>query len=123
MNTGSTCAPTDPSACVADTIERMSLEHAHLLSRKRAKKFGHWFDYLMLAVAAFGPLALLPQIISIYQTQVVSGLVPVTWIAFSCMNILWLIYGVLHKQSPIILTSIMGCILNAAGAVGILLYL
>ena len=81
-----------------------------------------YFDYLMYAVAIVAPIALLPQVLSVYSTKNVSGLVVFPWIFLGCMHILWVFYGTIHRELPLVLTSIFFALMNFSLLVGILLY-
>lgn len=106
------------------------LHHLHTRKRiyKNLEKFPspsrgrRAFDYLMLGIAFFGPLALTPQIVQIYQTKDVSSLVLSTWVLLASFNFLWFTYGILHKDSPIAVASLTAGILNSAGVFGIFMY-
>jgi uncharacterized protein with PQ loop repeat len=80
------------------------------------------FDTLMYAVALFAPLALVPQVIHIYTEKTTAGLVPYTWMIFIVGHILWIIYGTLHREVPLIISHAAVMCLNIAILVGIYLY-
>ena len=104
----------------------------HLHSRKRIYErlekypspslLKRLFDYLMYAVAILSPLALLPQIFEIYSSHNVAALSLPTWAMLGSINILWTLYGLLHREYPILIASIAFACLNFAGVVGILMY-
>src|SRR3990167_8089206 len=73
-------------------------------------------------VAIVAPIALLPQVLSVYSTKNVSGLVVFPWIFLGCMHILWVFYGTIHRELPLVLTSIFFALMNFSLLVGILLY-
>jgi uncharacterized protein with PQ loop repeat len=94
----------------------------HLGKRAKGKKSLNYFDYLIY-VAAFGsPVALLPQVVNIFITRDVSSLSLATWTTLGFFNILWIIYGLAHRDIPIYLTNILIALLNFAIVLGILLY-
>lgn len=80
------------------------------------------FDYLMYVVAILGPMALLPQVISIYSTQNVDGLVPLTWLLLAGINAMWVMYATLHREAPVAIASVIAGVLNIAGLTGILMF-
>lgn len=79
-------------------------------------------DYCMFFVAVAGPFALLPQVVQLFQTHDASSLSLVTWGLFFSMNFIWILYGVVHKEAPILITHCLFAILNGAVVYGILLY-
>ncbi|OGG93944.1 hypothetical protein A2609_02240 [Candidatus Kaiserbacteria bacterium RIFOXYD1_FULL_47_14] len=104
----------------------------HLRKRARIMKglepfpaVGIWkryFDYLMYGVGIFAPIVLLPQILEIYTTKNSAGLSLLTWSLFILLNILWTIYGLLHKDIHILFANAFMILFNSVVVVGILLY-
>jgi uncharacterized protein with PQ loop repeat len=84
--------------------------------------FKRFFDYLMYTVATLSPIAILIQVIEVYSTHNVAGLSLLTWVLLGGVNLLWTIYGILHKEAPIVISSAAFCVLNFALVAGILLY-
>ncbi len=80
------------------------------------------FDKLMYGIALVAPLALLPQVVHIFREQNASGLIPHTWAIFIVGHILWMIYGTLHREMPIVMSHFLIMCLNVAILVGIYLY-
>jgi len=72
-----------------------------------------FLDDILLVVAVIGPLVTIPQIIQIFTTQDVRGLSPITWGMYALFNILWLIYGVVHKEKPLIITYTLWFFMNS----------
>lgn len=79
-------------------------------------------DYLMFFVGIVQPLALIPQLIEIYGYRQVTGLSITTFVAFGCCNVLWALYGAVHKEKPILISGILFVFLYAAIVTGIVLY-
>jgi len=76
----------------------------------------------MFFVAVAGPFALLPQVVKLFQTHDASSLSVITWGLFFSMNFIWILYGVVHKETPILITHCLFAILNGTVVYGILLY-
>lgn len=104
----------------------------HLHTRKRVYKnlegYPHtrWFkrmlDYVMYGVAIVTPLALLPQVFQLFTYKDATGLSLLTWVLLGCLNFLWIIYALVHKEKPILLANVLMGILNFTLVYGILLY-
>lgn len=78
---------------------------------------------LLIYIAAFvGPLALLPQVLNVYVTRDASGLFLPTWFMFGALNFLWILYGRVHREKPIVITNSALMVLNFSVAIGILLF-
>lgn len=104
----------------------------HLHSRKRVYKnlekyphpslFKRFFDKLMYGVAFATPLALLPQAVDVFVTKSVESLFLPTWAALAVVNVLWIVYGVIHRETPIIISHVLLVSVHAAILTGILLF-
>lgn len=79
-------------------------------------------DHLMYGVAIFAPLALLPQIKRLYTVQDASGLSALTFTLFIIMHVLWILYGVAHKDRQIVTANFMMMFFNGIVLVGILIF-
>ncbi|MES2226111.1 MAG: hypothetical protein V4480_04880 [Patescibacteria group bacterium] len=104
--------------------------HLHLRKRtyRRLEAYPHpdrlrrMFDMLMYAVGIVSPLALLPQAMEVYVHRDVAGLSLVTWGLLGCASLLWTLYGVLHREYPILVTNAGMTLLNFGIVIGILLF-
>lgn len=104
----------------------------HLHARKRAARtlepfpsprmWRRLFDYLMLVVGVVQPLALLPQVLAIYVHHSTVGVSLLTWGLLTVFNMLWAVYGVVHKAKPIAIANTMLTILDLAIVLGVLYY-
>ncbi|MCX6787178.1 MAG: SemiSWEET family transporter [Candidatus Kaiserbacteria bacterium] len=79
-------------------------------------------DYLMYAVGIAAPVALVPQIVQIYTTHDAQGVSFLTWFLLALANILWTLYGVVHKDMHIFFASALMIVFDVIIVVGILLY-
>lgn len=106
--------------------------HHHIEVRKRIykklepfphpRKLKRYFDHLMYVVAIGGPLSVLPQIIQTFQTRDVSGVSLSMWVGALFLTIIWLLYGVIHKETPIIVSQSVYVLTNIAMIGAILVY-
>ena len=104
----------------------------HLHKRKRVyqklEKYPHphpWIRFLdnfLLLIAVIGPLSNVPQIIKIFVSKDSSGVSLITFSLFMTFNIPWIIYGVVHKEKPIVLAYTLWLITNLTVVIGILIY-
>jgi len=79
-------------------------------------------DVLMYPVAIMAPLALVPQVWQIYATHDASSLSMPTWAILVFFNMLWIFYGCVHRDKPIIITNIMFGFFNFLVVLGVILY-
>ena len=60
----------------------------------------------MILVAVLVPLAHIPQIFKIWYYKDASGISLISWSSFVVFSLLWLYYGFLHKEKPLIIMYI-----------------
>lgn len=81
-----------------------------------------FLDYFMYGVGVVAPLALLPQIMQLYSNQDASGLSLLTWVLLAFVNLLWVVYGVIHKDRQLVTATFLMMLFHLVLVVGILLY-
>ena len=113
------------------TISQMSLGVRHVARRRKARLKGfptrtsvlkNALDVLIYPIAIVGPLALLPQVIKLYTVRAAEGFSLATWLILGLLNLIWLYYGFVHRERPIIITNLMLGGLNFAMVFGVLLF-
>jgi len=65
-------------------------------------KFGRIIDKLVYLSAIILPLINIPQLYQIWSAKDVAGVSLVSWTGFSIFSMIWITYGILHKEKPII---------------------
>lgn len=110
----------------------MNLGNEHLHARRRLFKnlspYPHpdilrrRLDTVMLVIGPLAPLALLPQVLELYRIQDASTFSLLTWCALTATNLLWTVYGLLHREPAVLFANIGFAILNSAIVIGIVLY-
>jgi uncharacterized protein with PQ loop repeat len=68
-------------------------------------------DTLAYFIGIAGNLAVIPQIILVWQSDP-PGLAISTWIFFTFFGIIWLIYAIVHKSKPLIIAQTIGILCN-----------
>lgn len=105
----------------------------HLHKRKRASgralhpfpassRMLRFLDKVVYAAGIIAIIMMLPQLKLIYVEKNAGGLAPITWIMLAVLNIPWIIYGVVHKERPIILVYILWLIVNTLVFIGSVIY-
>ncbi len=104
----------------------------HLHRRKRvtqqfeqypSPQYGiRFLDRLLIVVAVVAPMTMLPQIIKLYATRDVASFSLTSWALFCVFNLLWLVYGIVHKDKPILISNALWFITQAAIVVAIIIY-
>ncbi len=85
--------------------------HASLLvpiSKRRATKT---IDKIAYVAGVGGNIAVIPQIIKAWESNA-PGLAITTWILFTFIGFIWLIYAILHDQKPLIVAQAVGISCN-----------
>lgn len=80
----------------------------HKITRKEATKT---VDLMAYVVGVGGNLAVVPQIVKAWESDA-PGLAVTTWILFTAIGVLWLVYAILHKQKPLIAAQLAGITAN-----------
>lgn len=80
----------------------------HISRRKKAQKKSKYpiLDYLIYIGAAIGPITTLPQAYIIWIEKSAEGVSSITWFGYAAGSLLWLVYGLVHKEYPIIFTNV-----------------
>ena len=106
------------------------LDHFHQRKRisKKLEPYPHpekWKNFLdksIYFVAITGPIMTIPQLSKIWIEQSAAGVSMITWIAYLVTAIFWLLYGIVHKEKPIIITNTLWIVLDSAVIVGTYIY-
>jgi uncharacterized protein with PQ loop repeat len=103
----------------------------HIHQRKRQHQLStyphpvpwvRFLDQLLVGVAIIAPLMVIPQIYMIISTKSAIGVSPLTWGLFALFNIPWLVYGIVHKEKPIIIGYILWLLVNSTVVILTLIY-
>lgn len=103
----------------------LNIAHHHLVTRKIHKRLTFWekvFDRFVLVGAFLGPMATLPQVFQIYQSKDVSGVSALSWGGYFLGSFVWLGYGLLHKEKPIIVSNLLFSIFTFLIVLGTIIY-
>ncbi|MBI5397975.1 hypothetical protein HZB03_00795 [Candidatus Woesearchaeota archaeon] len=110
----------------------MKLAAIHLHHRKQSRSakdpYPHpdprvrFLDKLILAVAVVFPLSTLPQIFTVWYYHNASGVSLITWSLYFLMTIPLLIYGIVHKEKPLVIMYILWLIVYAGVISGAVMY-
>lgn len=105
------------------------LHHLHVRKRvhEHLEVYPHphpWFaflDKLVFLFAIVSPLMTVPQVVQIWHTQSAAGVSLPTWGTYTLASIVWLAYGLTHRDPHIILGNTLFVGLNGT-VVGLALY-
>src|SRR5262245_49663552 len=88
---------------------------------------GDWkakFSDVMVVAGLVSPIATIPQIIKLYatHTQHAGGQSLITWSVYTGIAFLWVVYGIVNRELPVLVGNALGTILYALMAIGIVVY-
>lgn len=105
--------------------------HIHLrklATEQRLEAYPHpvawkrWLDRAVYAAGILSPLMTIPQAMQVWETRDVTGLSLVTWGTYVVSSAVWTVYGIVHKERPIVLSNVLFFVLNGMITAGILLF-
>lgn len=85
-------------------------------------KWKRFMDKAIYVVSIFGPIMTIPQVKIIWIDKNASSISVISWIAYLIAAIFWLIYGIMHREKPIIFLNIIWIFLQLSIIVGTLIY-
>lgn len=98
--------------------------HHHKKKREKpSENYVKKLDQVCLLFSVLMPATTIPQIFKIYSTQDVTGLSLSMWVLYTIGVIPFLIYGIVHKEKPLVLLNILWLIAQVVIITGILLYM
>ena len=88
-------------------------------ARSRWKRL---LDRAVYMAGIVGPIMTIPQIALIYIGRDAAGVSPISWLAWMLLDIPWILYGLAHKERPIVTTYSLWLFCNGLVFIGALLY-
>lgn len=89
---------------------------------KHHRRWVNAYEKIIYFGAFVGPLMTLPQVTKIWTEQKATGVSLITWAGYFCGAVLWLIYGALHKEKPIIVSNLGMIVMAFFIILGVVLY-
>jgi len=103
-------------------VEGMSEAQVKAAVLHPANRFKRILDRTVYFTGALSVLMAIPQVLQIYLTQSASGVAFVTWFTFLINAIIWTIYGIIHKEKPIVMMYVSYFIIDLFIVTGIIMY-
>ncbi|MDB5161762.1 MAG: hypothetical protein JWM52_270 [Candidatus Saccharibacteria bacterium] len=106
------------------------LHHQSLRRRVHSKKekYPHpnlkirWFDRFIILVGILNAVATIPQVLQIWIGQDATGVSLISWSYYTFGSVMFLIYGLIHRELPIIVNYSIALMLYALIVIGTLIY-
>lgn len=86
------------------------------------KEHKYIIDRVVMITGLIGPIASIPQAVQVFSTQDAQGVSLITWSLFIVANGALLVYGLVHKLPPIIVSNICWEVIQVIIVIGILMY-
>ena len=77
-------------------------------------------DKLVYLAGILGPIMTIPQAYNVWILKDVSGVSLVSWSSYLLFASIWLVYGIIHKEKPIIISYFAWIIIEATIVLGLL---
>lgn len=97
-----------------DYYHRRKKKHIHRNS------FVRLLDRLIYIIVFFGILMAVPQVLEIWVKGNASGVSAISWASLGIVAFFWLIYGIVHREKPMIVAYCLWLIIDILIAVGVL---
>lgn len=94
----------------------------HHYQKRKTGKSRKIIDRLIYVIGILGPILTIPQVTKIWIEQNSTGVSAISWSAYLVFAIFWVIYGILHREKPIIFTYSIWIFLDILIVVGTLIY-
>jgi uncharacterized protein with PQ loop repeat len=85
-------------------------------------KWKRLMDRIIYIIVFVGPLMTIPQVTKIWVERNASGVSIISWCAYIFTAAFWLIYAILHRERPLILSSCIWIFLEVLIVIGVLVY-
>jgi uncharacterized protein with PQ loop repeat len=89
----------------------------HLTKKKVAL-----FDRMVVVTSLVAPIMTIPQVVQIWSTQNAQGVSLYTWGTYFIGSLIWITYGIIHKEKPILYSYSLFFIVNGLVVLGVLLF-
>ncbi|MFH1836308.1 MAG: hypothetical protein ABH851_08985 [Methanobacteriota archaeon] len=85
-------------------------------------RFTRLFERLIFLLAFITPLTNVPQLLKIWVHKNAAGVSAISWTLFSILSVFWFVYAVLKKDRTLTIMFFLLMIIQAAIALGAILY-
>jgi uncharacterized protein with PQ loop repeat len=79
-------------------------------------------DRFIIALGLFNVIATMPQLLEIWISKDASGVSAITWVYYTFFSAMLFVYGLVHKEKPIIINYSVVVIMYLGIAIGAIIY-
>ena len=101
---------------------RKRIHLLHLEDFPSKKKWIKNLDKIIYLAGLAAPLLIIPQVLEVWVGKKTAGVSVSTWMGFTIVAIIWLIYASVHKSKPLIIMYIGLIIMYALVFTGVFIY-
>ena len=110
--------------------EGLASHHLHQRQRvyKKLESYPHpnpyknFLDKIIYLVSFLGPLFTIPQVMAVWVEKDATGVSLFSWASYSVLAFVWLLYGIAHKEKPIIFANVLWIIMDLLIVIGVVIY-
>lgn len=96
--------------------------HNNLEHYPHPNKYKNFLDKFIYTMGIIGPIMTIPQIAKIWYYQNAAGVSAISWGVYTLVAITWILYGIAHKEKPIIFSNAIWVIMDILVVIGAILY-
>ncbi len=112
------------------TQEGLASHHLHQRKRIYQKletyphpdPFKNFLDKIIYLIGFLGPIFTIPQAMDVWVRKDISGVSLFSWTAYVALAFVWLLYGIVHKEKPIILAYTLWIAVDLLIVVGVIIH-
>jgi uncharacterized protein with PQ loop repeat len=92
---------------------------ANTFYRPKGKKEKKILDKLIYPIGLIAPIMTIPQVLEVWSNKS-GGVAVCTWAGYMFVSFFWILYGLHHKEKPIVLINFLMFVLDAFIVYGVL---
>lgn len=94
----------------------------HHTKKSRHVYQGKFVDKAIYVAAFVEPATTVPQVMAIFRTKSAAGISMISWVSYLLFSILWLWYGIVHRQKALIIAYALFAITEVLVLIGGVMY-
>jgi uncharacterized protein with PQ loop repeat len=108
-------------------MDKLTRHHQNIRKHVKLQKYPNpnkqinFVDRLIYLAAIIGPIMTLPQVYTIWVLKITAGVSALAWATYGLLSLIYVWYGIIHKEKPIIFGSLIWVILDILIVVGVLI--
>ena len=110
--------------------EGLALHHLHQRKRvyKKLEDYPHpnpyknFLDKIIFLIGLLGPVFTIPQVTEVWIGKDVAGVSLFSWTSYVVLAFVWLLYGIVHKEKPIIFAYTLWIAVDLLIVIGVIIY-